>query len=59
MNKILQGLSYKVYSTSLRKFKTSESSVLIIGKSAILSQRLVTMLTSNIGLYLISGKASQ
>ena len=36
MSKSLQGLSYKVYSTSLPKFKTSESSVLILGKSAIL-----------------------
>ena len=43
MNKIFQGLSYKVDSTSLQKFKTNESSVLILCKSAILPQRLVAM----------------
>ena len=43
-NKILQGLSYKVYPTSLPRFKTIESSVLIPGKSAILPECLFSML---------------
>ena len=32
MNKIFQGLSYEVYSTSVPKFKTSESSLRIPDK---------------------------
>ena len=39
MNKMLQGLSDKAYSTSLPKFKTSESSIFIPGISAILPPR--------------------
>ena len=47
MNKISLGIIYMVFSTSLPESKTSESSVPILGKSAILSQRLVAMLWWN------------
>ena len=44
MAQILQGLSYKVCSTLLPKFVVIESSVLIMGKSAIFNQCLVAIL---------------
>ena len=37
VNEILLGLSHKVYYSSITKFKTSESSVLIAGKAAVTS----------------------
>ena len=58
MNKVLQGLSYKVDSTSLQKFKRNESSVLILGISAILPPApcCYAMIISNIGLWDFSAR---
>ena len=47
MNKNLQGLRYEVYSTSLPKLKTAESSILK-SISNVLSPRLSNFITSSI-----------